>query len=191
MLIQKTRALLRPALFTGGALITVAIFSPDAFAGEFYLGASGSINFQRDSNNQGQTGAFTTGNGAPALPFGSPIAVGTNYGWDTEFDTGWGASFEGGYVMDSGFRPALEIVFSRANVGSHANVAVGGTNIDAVDAAVLTGSATQLGANVGTVVADGQGRIRNFGAFANLYYDFPVESFPFQPYIGAGIGLIT
>jgi outer membrane autotransporter protein len=66
-------------------------------------------------------------------------------------------------------------------------VTVGGANIDAVDASVLTRGAT-VGATVGTVVASGIGKQQSYGAFANGYYDFNSGGV-FQPYVGAGIGL--
>lgn len=179
--------LLSSSFMVSVAAASLINLSSTANAEGLYFGASGSINFQTGSDNAGQTGAFATGNGAPALPFGTAITAGTDYGWDTDFGTGWGAALEGGYQYDNGFRAALEIVFSRAGVDSHEGVTVGGTAIDGVDAAVLTGSETQLGASVGAIVADGQGRIRNFGAFANIYYDFPIDA-PIKPYVGAGIG---
>jgi hypothetical protein len=41
--------------------------------------------------------------------------------------------------------------------------------IDGVDAAVLTGSATQLGVTVGDVVGAGQGDISSLTVMANAY----------------------
>ena len=102
---------------------------------------------QADSSNSGDTGAFNTGNGFPALPFGTSIASGTNYGWDTEFDGGMALSAETGLMYDSGFRSSIELTYSNADVDSHSDVTVGRTNIDGVDAAVLTGSPNQLGAS--------------------------------------------
>ena len=59
-----------------------------ASAQEWYVGGSIGYALQADSSNTGSTGAFRTGNGAPALPFGTAIAAGTPYGWETEFDNG-------------------------------------------------------------------------------------------------------
>lgn len=156
---------------------------------QFYISGSGSLTWQGDSDNEGTTGAFSTGNGAPTLPFGTAIAAGTDYGWETDFDRGWGAAIELGFKYDSNLRSGIEVIYFKANVESHQNVLVGGTNIDGVDAAVLTGSETQLGASVGAIVGDGQGKIRNMGVFANAYYDFPVD-WIVRPYIGAGVGYV-
>ena len=91
---------------------------------------------QNDSSNSGATGAFTTGNGAPALPFGTAIAAGTPYGWETEFDNGYALAGEVGAFYDNGFRSGIELVYSKADVDTHSGVNVAGTVIDGVDAAV-------------------------------------------------------
>lgn len=159
-----------------------------AFAEGWYGAASAGFNFQGESDNAGTTGAFATGNGAPALPTGTAIAAGTPYGWNTEFDTGYTLSGEFGRMFDNGFRASGEIVYSKADVDQHSGVTVGGTNIDGVDAAVIAGSPTQLGASVGQVVADGRGDISNLGVFANVYYDFSGMG-AITPYVGAGLGV--
>ena len=65
---------------------------------------------------------------------------------------------------------------------------VAGTVIDGVDAAVLTGSPTQLGVTVGQVVATPDGdEIESTSIFANLYYDFNRDGL-ISPYVGAGLG---
>ncbi|MFN3608850.1 MAG: outer membrane protein [Hyphomonas sp.] len=158
-----------------------------ASAQEWYVSGSAGYVFQNDSSNSGTTGAFTTGNGAPALPFGTAIAAGTPYGWDTEFDNGYAIAGEFGAFYDNGFRSGLELVYSKADVDTHSGVNVGGTVIDGVDAAVLTGSPTQLGATVGAVVADGQGDLKSTSVFANIYYDFNRDGM-IRPYVGAGLG---
>ncbi|PKP80297.1 MAG: hypothetical protein CVT79_15695 [Alphaproteobacteria bacterium HGW-Alphaproteobacteria-18] len=164
-----------------------ASFALPATAQEWYVSGSAGYVFQNDSSNSGTTGAFTTGNGAPALPFGTPIAAGTPYGWETEFDNGYAVAGEFGAFYDNGFRSGLELVYSKADVDTHSGVNVAGTVIDGVDAAVLTGSPTQLGATVGAVVADGQGDLKSTSVFANIYYDFNRDGM-IRPYVGAGLG---
>lgn len=158
-----------------------------AHAQEWYVGGSIGILSQDDSSNAGSTGAFTTGNGAPAVPNGTAVAAGTPYGWNTEFEDGMAASAEVGLRYGGGLRSGLELAYSKADVDRHSGVQLGGTVIDAVDAAVLTGSATQLGATVGAVVDDGRGEITNTALFVNAYYDFDLGN-GLQPYVGAGIG---
>lgn len=164
------------------------LIATPAFAEGWYGAASAGFNLQSDSSNSGQTGAFATGNGAPALPTGTQIAAGTPYGWETEFDTGYVVSGEFGRMYDNGLRVSGEVVYSNANVDQHSRVNVGGTIIDGVDAAVIAGSPTQLGATVGQVVADGRGDISNLGVFANVYYDFNRMG-AISPYVGAGLGV--
>ena len=130
-----------------------------AQAQEWYVGGSIGALSQDDSSNSGSTGAFTTGNGAPAVPNGTAVAAGTPYGWNTEFEDGMAASAEVGLRYGGGLRSGLELAYSKADVDRHSGVQLGGTVIDGVDAAVLTGSATQLGATVGAVVDDGRGEI--------------------------------
>lgn len=157
---------------------------------DWYVGGSVSYLMQSDSDNSGTTGDFTTGNGSPVIPFGAPIAAGTPYGWETEFDSGWAISGEVGLMYDSGLRSGIELTYSTADVDTHKNVNVAGTVIDGVDAAVLTGSSRQLGATVGQVVADGQGAISSTGIFLNIYYDF-IGLGSLYPYLGAGVGLMS
>ena len=65
---------------------------------------------------------------------------------------------------------------------------MGGANIDDVDVAVLTRSAPADGnPAVGAVIADGRGRVSNFGLFGNVFYDIDTGS-SFKPYVGAGLG---
>lgn len=175
------------SLVTAGLVAAITAFTGAAHAQTWYVGGSAGYVFQNESDNSGATGAFTTGNGAPALPTGTPIAAGTPYGWTTEFEDGYSLSAEAGFYYESNFRSGIELVYSQADVDRHSGVNVAGTNIDGVDAAVLTGSATQLGATVGAVVADGRGDITNTAVFANAYYHFDFGT-PVQPYIGAGIG---
>ncbi len=167
--------------------VFAASFALPATAQEWYVSGSAGYVLQNDSSNSGTTGAFTTGNGAPALPFGTAIAAGTPYGWETEFDNGYAIAGEFGGFYENGFRSGLELVYSKADVDTHSGVNVAGTVIDGVDAAVLTGSPTQLGATVGAVVADGQGDLKSTSVFANIYYDFNRDGM-IQPYVGAGLG---
>jgi opacity protein-like surface antigen len=126
----------------------------------------------------------------PATLAGSDWYVsgsGTSVGWTTEFDSGTAFSFEAGKRYSSGLRSGIEVSWANADVDFHDGVTAGGTLIDGVDAAVLTGSATQLGATVGEIVAAGQGEIETMSMMANAYYDFNRDG-RFSPYLGAGIG---
>jgi opacity protein-like surface antigen len=172
-------------LIIGGAFALASTSA--AHAQDWYAGGSIGILMQDDSDNSGATGAFNTGNGAPAVPNGTAVAAGTPYGWTTEFDDGMAVSAEVGMRYGGGLRSGLELAYTKSDVDRHSGVTLGGTVIDGVDAAVLTGSATQLGATVGAVVADGRGDITNTALFANLYYDFAMGG-TFEPYLGAGIG---
>jgi opacity protein-like surface antigen len=172
-------------LIIGAAFILASTAA--AHAQEWYAGGSIGILAQNDSDNSGSTGAFQSGNGAPAVPNGTAVAAGTPYGWTTEFESGMSASAEFGMRYGGGLRSGVELAYTKSDVERHAGVTLGSTNIDGVDAAVLTGSATKLGATVGQIVDDGQGDISNTSLFANLYYDFNLGG-AFQPYVGAGIG---
>ena len=173
-------------LLAAGAL--AAVFAPlSAFAQEWYVGGSVGALTQSDSDNSGTTGAFTTGNGSPTVPNGTSVAAGTPYGWTTEFDQGVSGSLEAGLRYGGNIRSGVEIAYSSADIDGHSRVQLGGTVIDGVDAAVLTGSPTQLGAIVGQVVDDGRGDVKNLSVFANAYYDFDLAG-PFAPYVGAGLG---
>lgn len=160
-----------------------------AVAQEWYIGGAIGSAMQDDSSNSGTTGAFSTGNGAPAVPDATPIDAGTPYGWNTEFDTGLALSGEVGLAYGSGLRSGVELAYSSADVDTHSgvNLANGAIQLDSVDAAVLTGSPTQLGATVGAVVADARGEIKNTAIYLNAYYDFN-RGGSFQPYVGGGIG---
>lgn len=177
---------IRNALIALGAVSTCLALP--ATAQEWYAGGSIGYVLQADSSNNGATGNFTTGNGGPAVPFATAIAAGTPYGWETEFDNGYALSGEIGARYANGLRSGVELVYSKAEVETHSGVTVGGGAIDGVDAAVLTGSPTQLGATVGQVVATPDGdEITSTSLFANLYYDFN-RGGRISPYIGAGLG---
>jgi opacity protein-like surface antigen len=172
-------------LIIGAAFVFTATAA--AHAQEWYAGGSIGVLMQDDSDNTGSTGAFNTGNGAPAVPNRTAVAAGTPYGWKTEFEDGMAASAEVGMRYGGGLRSGVELAYTKSDVDRHSGVSLGGTIIDGVDAAVLTGSATQLGATVGAVVDDGRGEITNTAVFANLYYDFNMGG-TIEPYVGAGIG---
>ena len=164
----------------------LALSATPAMAGDWYLsGSIGALN-QSDSDNEGATGAFTTGN----LGDGSTLAVadGTPYGWNTDFETGASYAIEVGKRTDKGLRFGAEGVFTNADVDTHTNVTLGGGSIDAVDAAAIAGSPDPLGVTVAQVVADGRGEISQQALFANVYYDFTSSS-AITPYVGAGIGV--
>lgn len=167
---------------------TSAIMASAAAAQEYYV--SGAIGFaqQNDSDNTGNTGAFTTGNLGDGTTL--DVVAGTPYGWNTEFDSGTAFAAEFGARFQGGWRAGVELAFSEADVDTHTDVTLGGGSIDAVDAAAIAGSPTPLGASVAAVVADGQGDISNTGVFINGYYDFNPDG-AIQPYLGAGIGLAS
>ncbi len=167
-----------------------ALLADVVSARDFYWSAALGANFQQDSNNEGQTGSFTTGNGTPSIPFGTQINAGTPYGWETEFDTGWNLSAEVGYRRTANWRFSGELFYTTADVDTHFGVTVGGGNVDLLDAALLTGSADPLGASVGAVVSAGQGDVSTFGLLGNAYYDFDTNS-SLRPYIGLGIGFAS
>lgn len=183
---MKLRSRLLVALASVAAVSTA--LAGAAAAQTWYVGGSIGSNMQSDSSNAGATGQFRTGNGAPVIPNQTLINAGTPYGWNTEFDNGLALSGEVGLVYGNGLRSGIEVAYTQADVKTHNRVNVAGTVIDAVDAAVLTGSATQLGATVGAVVSTPRGdEAKNLGVYANLYYDFNREG-TIQPYVGAGIG---
>jgi len=171
-------------LYSAIAALTI-LPAVSAQAGDYYVSGSVGVLSQSDSDNEGRTGAFTTGN----LGDGSTlnVASGTDYGWTTDFDTGSAFAVEIGKKKANGLRFGLEYVQTSADVDTHTNVTLGGGSIDAVDAAALAGSPTPLGVTVADVVADGQGEIKNQAVFLNAYYDFNKGAM-LQPYLGAGIG---
>jgi opacity protein-like surface antigen len=162
--------------------------SGTASAGDWYFGGSLGLQMQDDSDNSGVfTSDFTTGNGEPTIPNDTVLPSGTTVGWTTEFDDGMAFSLEGGLRYDSGLRSGIELSYGKADVCSHMGVRAGGTLIDGVDAAVLTGADVQLGATVGEVVAAGRGDLTTLSLLVNAYYDFNRDG-NFEPYLGAGIG---
>jgi len=158
-----------------------------ATAQDWYVSGSIGVNAQADSDNAGQTGAFTTGN----LGDGSTldVAEGTPYGWQTEFETGLAVAGEFGLDYDGALRSGVEIVYTRSDVDTHSGVTLGGGDIGALDAAALAGAPDPLGVTIADLVADGQGELTSTGVFLNAYYDFN-RSGDFRPYVGAGIGFL-
>lgn len=163
---------------------TLVAFPTAALADGPYVGISGGISLPGDSKNRGETTA-----NIPATPDFGPIAAGTPLAWDTDFDNGLALNGQVGYAFDNGFRLEVEGVYSRYNVDSHAGLLVGGANIDAADVAVLTrGPANSANPSVGAVIADGQGRVSNYGVFANVFYDVETGT-ALKPFVGAGAGV--
>lgn len=148
-----------------------------------YVGVSGGLVLPGDSSNRG---SFETE--VPATDDFGSIPAGTSLGWQTEFDNGFGINGQVGYAFDNGFRIELEGAYTKYDVDSHSGLAVGGAVIDGVDVAVLTrGTPGAPNPTVGQVLADGRGRMSNFGLFGNVFYDIDAGS-SFKPYVGAGIG---
>ncbi|MEM9225167.1 MAG: outer membrane beta-barrel protein, partial [Pseudomonadota bacterium] len=63
-----------------------------------------------------------------------------------------------------------------------------GIDLTNVDAAAVLGLGDTTGLLIGDVVANGQGDISQTAIYANVYYDFALDS-PIQPYVGAGLGI--
>ena len=155
--------------------------------GGFYVQGYGGANLQHESANTGVSGPFTTGNIGDGTTI--DVADGTDYGWETEFDTGSVLGAEVGYRSGKGWRVGLEGTRSEAGVEGHEEALLGGTEIGLLDGAALVGDATPLGATVNDFLADGQGDIVQKGVFLNGYYDFNAGK-RFRPYVGAGIGMV-
>lgn len=162
----------------------LAAFPTAALADGPYVGISAGVSLPGDSKNRGElNSAVPATDDFGAIPAGTPLA------WDTNFDTGIAINGQVGYAFNNGFRLEAEGVFSRNNVSDHSGLLVGGANIDGVDSAVLTrGPANAANPTVGAVIADGQGRVTNYGLFANVYYDIDTGT-AFKPYVGAGAGV--
>ncbi len=157
--------------------------------GGFYTTLGGSVGFASDSTNTGAlTGPFTTGAGT-TIPAGTVLPAGADLGWTTEFDTGWGALGAIGYAFGGGFRAEAEVAYRSNGIKTHDGVTVAGINIDNQDAGVLITGSPQLGATVGQIVDDGEGRISSLSVMGNLFYDFGLGNSRFMPYVGAGAGM--
>ncbi len=174
---------MRKTIITLIALATTGI-ATTAHAGETYIGASGGINLQNDSKNKGKTTADI-----PATVDFPAIATGTSVDWKTKFKNGYDLNLMAGHRFDNGFRIELQGFYNEANVSRHTDLAVGGTVIDGVDSAVLTrGAANAANPTVGTVLSTDAGKIKNYGVFANAFYDIKAGD-TFMPYVGVGAGL--
>jgi opacity protein-like surface antigen len=166
------------------AASAAALCLPMAAQAQTYVGVSVGGTLPEDSKNRGE---FTADVPATAVaPIYPAITTGTELGWRTEFDMGYNIAAQVGHRFGGGFRIEGEFTYNRAGIDRHSGVSVGGTDIDAVDASVLT-RGTTVGATVGTVVDSGIGKQESYGVFANAYYDFNSEG-SFQPYVGGGIG---
>jgi opacity protein-like surface antigen len=156
---------------------------PGMAAAQTYGGLSAGVGLPETSKNKGE---FTQT--VPATATFPEIPTGTALAWDTKFDTGYNLSAQIGHRFDGGFRVEGEFIYNRAGIKTHRGVSVGGTDIDALDASVLTRGAAAVGSTVGQVVDSGIGSQKSYGAFANAYYDFNAGG-SFQPYVGGGIGI--
>ncbi|ANU07542.1 P44/Msp2 family outer membrane protein [Paraurantiacibacter namhicola] len=149
-----------------------------------YVGVSGGWVMPDDSDNTGEIDTAvpaSVGGTFPAIPAGTAV------GFNTEFDDGWEASVAVGYKFDNGFRIEVQPFYNQYDVDTHSGLTVGGTNIDALDVAVLTrGAASAANPTVGQVLADGRGDVSNYGAFLNIAYDIPAGSI--KPFVGGGVG---
>ncbi len=169
------------------AVLAAAIAAPAAAQSEDksgpYFGVSGGIALPSDSDNSGEFDAAV-----PATADFAEIPEATELEWQSEFNNGFAISGQAGYAFENGFRVELEGSYTEYNVDSHSGLTVGGADIDGVDSAVLTrGAADPANPLVGDVLADGQGKVKNFGLFANAFYDIDTGS-AFTPYVGAGVG---
>ncbi len=165
-----------------GAVSAALLCAPALATAQTYGGVSAGIALPQDSPNRGETTAAI-----PASATFPAIASGTPVEWTTEFENGYNVSVQLGHRFEGGFRVEGEFNYSRSGIDTHRGVTVGGTNIDAIDASVLT-RGPALGATVGTIVDSGIGSQRSYGAFANAYYDFNSGG-AFQPFVGAGVGV--
>lgn len=168
------------------AVIAAACCMPAIAQAQTYVGVSGSLTLPNDSKNKGEFTAIVPATVAPAPVYGA-IPVGTSLAWKTEFDKGYNISAHVGHRLNGGLRVEAELFYTRNGIKRHSGVEVGGANIDAVDASVLTRGAS-VGSSVGTIVGSGIGSTKTLGAFANMYYDLNSEG-KFQPYVGGGIGV--
>lgn len=174
--------------------ITLSLFgaflissAASAQEGRGYASVSGGLSSLQSSSNEGAlNSAFTTGAGT-TIPGGTVLASGTSLSWDTMFKNGYNFGVAAGYSYGNGFRGEAEVRYIRNSISSHSNVAVGGGAIGTEDAGVLITGSANLGADVSTIVADGQGSNGTWAFMLNGYYDFMAGE-QFSPYIGVGVG---
>jgi opacity protein-like surface antigen len=182
------KAYVKEAVMQKFPLLVASLLASLAFVGsahaQTYVGVSVGGTLPEDSKNSGEfTAEVPATTAAPIYP---AIPSGTELGWRTEFDTGYNISGQIGHRFGGGLRVEGEFNYNSSGVKRHSGVRVGGTDIDAVDASVLTRGAT-AGATVGTIVDSGIGKQESYGAFLNGFYDFNSGG-SFQPYVGAGVG---
>lgn len=116
------------------------------------------------------------------------IPANTDVGLTTEFDTGVTFTGAAGYDFGNGFRFEVEGFYTRYDVDTHSDITLdGGSILDANSAILLGGALDPNNPTIGEVIADGQGSITSYGAFANMYYEF-YEGPNFRPYVGIGLG---
>lgn len=169
-------------LYIGAALVGV-LAVPAIAQAQTYVGASTGLTLPNDSKNIGEFTATV-----PATATAGAIPSGTSLAWDTEFKNGYNISGQIGHRFDGGFRVEGELNYSRSSIDGHRNVTVGGANIDGADVSILTrGAPAATNPTVGTVVGAPGGKLENYGAFANGYFDFNSGG-SFQPYVGGGVG---
>jgi len=173
--------------FMGSALALVAL-APSAMAteGHYVDFGGGWVSRSGSANSGALTSAFTTGAGT-TIPAGTSLPAGTDLGWNTNFKSGYALRSAIGYGYGNGFRSELEFAWRQNKVSSHDSVAVGGGVIDSEDAGVLITGSGNLGASVGAIVADGQGKSSSWAFMANGYYDIDTGT-SVTPYLGAGLG---
>ncbi|MEL6878120.1 MAG: P44/Msp2 family outer membrane protein, partial [Pseudomonadota bacterium] len=166
-----------------GVASTVLLAPGVALAEGPYVGVSGGISLPSDSQNSGEFDADVAATADfDAIPAETPL------GWQTDFDNGFAIGGQVGYAFENGFRLELEGAYSEYDVSGHSGLTVGGADIDGVDVAVLTrGVPDAANPTVGEVIADGQGKVTNFGVFGNVFYDINTGG-AFKPFIGGGLG---
>ncbi|MEM9706094.1 MAG: P44/Msp2 family outer membrane protein [Pseudomonadota bacterium] len=162
---------------------TAAQAQPDGY----YVSLSGGASFLDNSVNEGAfDGDFVSGAGT-MIPAGTTLPSGTPVGWTTEFDTGFTISGAAGVRFWDNWRSELEVAYQDVGVGTHNGVSAADIPLGGEDAGVLITGSDNLGADVATIVADGQGDVSTVFVFANLYYDIDLGG-PVTPYVGIGIG---
>lgn len=155
----------------------------------WYGSASISWADQDASDNSGALNRdFRTGNGGPLAPAGTLVPRGSSYGWNTDFDSGPGASAEIGFRSSGGIRTGLELAHTKSDIDRHYGLTLNGVSAGAADASALTGSASLSGRTIDDVLDDSAGDIATTSLFLNAYFDFNRQSV-LQPYLGAGLGV--
>ncbi len=180
---KKTTALV--ATLAGFTLASPSV-AQQASGGLYFSGSFGLASLMKSNNAGALTSDFTTGAGT-TIPAGTVLPSGTDLAWDTDFKSGYNFALGMGYDYGNGFRTEFEVRYIDSDVDSHDGVLVGGGAIGTEDAGVLITGSPNLGADVATIVADGQGSVSTLAFMGNTYYDFMAGE-AFSPYLGAGIG---